>query len=357
VTTRQVAVPLVAAVLGGAITAAAMVAGGGAGGGSLVRQQGLLSAGSRADRLSANEIYDRAAPSVVYISARSVQPGNGGTAFDSSTGSEFNVSTGSGFVLDDDGHVITNAHVVSGITSVDVTFQDGPTVAARVIGKDEQTDIAVLAVDTSGLDLRPLELGDSSSVRPGDPVVVLGNPTGELASAGTGRIAAEGREVQAPGGYLIDNVFETDAVIEPATSGGPLLDAAGRVVGIASRMPGEDGATGFAVPANTARDVVGKIEESGKVVRPYIGLRGTATHGGVQVSGVYTGGPADKAGIHIGDVIESIDSRPVTTLADLFREVDRHAPGDSVELGVLRDGSRGGVKVTLLERPATAASG
>jgi S1-C subfamily serine protease len=346
----------VAAILGSAITAAVMAAGGG-GGASLARQQGLLAVGGRADRLSANQIYDRAAPSVVYISARSVQPGNGGTAFDSTTGSEFNVSTGSGFVVDDDGHVVTAAHVVSGVTSVDVTFQDGPTVSAHVLGKDEETDLAVLAVDTNGLNVQPLGLGDSSSVRPGDPVVVLGNPTGELASAGTGRISASGRAVQAPGGYLIDNVFETDAVIEPATSGGPLLDADGDVVGVASRIPGEDSGMGFAVPADTARQVVAKIEETGKVVRPYLGLRGTATGGGVQVTDVSAGGPADKAGIHVGDVIESIDGRPVSTLSALFGEVEQHAPGDAVELGVLRDGSRGDVQVTLLERPATMSSG
>jgi putative serine protease PepD len=349
-------VPIVAAVLGSAITAAVMVAGGG--GASLARQEGLLSMGGGGpERMSTNDIYERAAPSVVYISARSVQPDTGGTAFDSTTGSEFNVSTGSGFVIDEDGHVVTNAHVVSGVTAVDVTFQDGPTVAAHVLGKDEETDLAVLAVATHGLDLRPLGLGDSSSVRPGDPVVVLGNPTGELASAGTGRISAAGRAVQAPGGYLIDDVFETDAVIEPATSGGPLLDADGRVVGVASRMPGEDSGVGFAVPADTARDVVAKIEETGKVTRPYIGLRGSATGAGVQVTGVYADGPADKAGIHVGDLIESIDGRPVTSLSGVFGDVEDHAPGDTVKLGVRRDGSRGDVSVTLLERPATISSG
>jgi putative serine protease PepD len=350
-------VPIVAAVLGSAITAAAMIAGGGPGGTSLAGQQGLLPVGGRADQLSANEIYDRAAPSVVYISARSVQPGNGGTAFDSSTGAEFSLSTGSGFVVDGDGHVMTNAHVVSGVTSVDVTFQDGPTMPAHVIGKDEPTDLAVLAVDTSGLDLRPLGLGDSGSVHTGDPVVVLGNPTGVRTSAGSGRIVAEGREVEAPGGYLIDNVFETDAVIEPATSGGPLLDGNGHVVGVTSRMPGEDSGTGFAVPSDTARDVLTKIVDGGKVVRPYLGLRGTAANGGVQVSAVSTGGPADKAGVRTGDVIESVDSHPVTTLTGLFGEVERHVPGQTVELGVLRDGSRVALQVTLLERPATMSSG
>jgi S1-C subfamily serine protease len=350
-------VPLVAAVLGSAITAAAMIAGGGSGSASLASRQGLLQVGSDS-RLSSNEIYDRAAPSVVYVRARSVQPGTGGTAFDSETGSEFNLSTGSGFVIDGDGHVVTNAHVVSGVTAVQVTFQDGPTVEAHVIGKDEQTDIAVLALDPpSDLDLHPLEFGDSAAVRPGDQVVAFGNPTGMQANAGSGRIAAAGQRIEAPGGYLIDGVFVTDAVIEPASSGGPLLGADGRVVGVTFRLPGEGESSSYAVPANTARDVVGKLEEAGKVVRPYIGLRGTPVSGGVQVTHVYSGGPAEQSGIHTGDVIESIDDRPVTTLGELFGEVDDHSPGQSVELGVLRDGARGDVKVQLLERPATVPSG
>jgi S1-C subfamily serine protease len=350
-------VPLVAAVLGSAITAAAMIAGGGNGSASLASRQGLLPVGGDG-RLSSNEIYDRAAPSVVYVRARSVQPTSGGTAFDSATGSEFNLSTGSGFVIDGDGHVVTNAHVVSGVTAVQVTFQDGPTVEAHVIGKDEQTDIAVLAMDPpADVDLRPLEFGDSTAVRPGDQVVAIGNPNGMQTNAGSGRIAAAGQRVEAPGGYLIDGVFETDAVIEPASSGGPLLGADGRVVGVTFRLPGEGGRSGYAVPANTARDVVGKLEEAGKVVRPYIGLRGTPVGGGVQVTHVYADGPAAQSGIQVGDVIESIDGRPATTLGELFGEVDDHSPGQSVELGVLRDGSRGEVKVRLLERPATMQSG
>jgi putative serine protease PepD len=356
VRTRQIAVPIVAAALGSAITAAAMVAGGGGSGASLARQQGLVSAGS-GDTMSASEIYDRAGPSVVFVRARSVQPSTGGTAFDSSAGSEFNLSTGSGFVIGDNGRVLTNAHVVTGATTLEVTFPDGPTVAAHVLGKDEQTDIAVLAIDPSGLDLRPLELGDSSGVRPGEQVVAVGNPTGLQANAGTGRIAAAGREIEAPGGYLIRDVLETDAAIEPATSGGPLVGPDGRVVGIMSRLPGEDGQAGFAIPSNTARDVVDKIEEAGKVIRPYIGLRGTATSGGVQVSYIAPGGPAERAGVHVGDVVETIDGRPVNTLAGLFGEIDGHTPGQSVELGVLRDGSRGGITVELAERPATVAAG
>ena len=159
------------------------------------------------------------------------------------------------------------------------------------------------------------------------------------------------------GGYLISGVFETDAVIEPATSGGPLLDASGRVVGITSRLPGADGATGYAVPADTARDVVANIEQTGKVVRPYIGLRCTTAGNAVRVTAVHSGGPEDKDGIHVGDVIESIDGHPVASVAGLFGDVLHHAPGDAVDLGVLRDGTRGTVQVTLLERPATLSAG
>jgi S1-C subfamily serine protease len=176
-------------------------------------------------------------------------------------------------------------------------------------------------------------------------------------NAGSGRISAVDREVEAPGGYLIDHVLETDAVIEPGTSGGPLLGSDGRVLGITSRMPGEDSGTGFAVPANTVREVVSKIEDSGKVVRPYIGLRGSPSGAGIQVTAVADGGPAARAGIQTGDTIDTVDGQRVTTLSGLFGEVDRHAPGDTLELGVARNGGHGDVQVTLLERPATMAAG
>jgi S1-C subfamily serine protease len=264
------------------------------------------------------------------------------------------VSTGSGFVVDKDGRVLTNAHVINGVTALQVTFMDGRTVPAHVVGKDEQTDLAVLAVNPDGLDLHPLELGDSSSVHLGDKVVVVGNPNGIEPGAGTGRIAAADQQVEAPGGYVISGVFATDAVIAPASSGGPLMGGDGRVVGITSRM---DAANAFAVPANTARAVVGEIERRGKVIRAYIGLRGTAGAGGVQVTDVQADGPAARAGIQPGDVIESIDGKALTSYPGLLIEVDRHQVGDTVKLGVERNGSRGDVDVTLDQRPATLASG
>jgi serine protease Do len=297
------------------------------------------------EQLSSTEIYERAAPGVVAVRADTVQPG--ATAFEADAGSELNVSTGSGFVLDGDGRVVTNAHVVSGVTSVQVTFADGPTVAATVIGKDEETD---LAVPPEGLDLRPLELGDSDTVRPGDRVLAVGNPTGSGATAGSGRISGAGRRIEVTGGYVIDGLFETDAVIEPASSGGPLLGADGSVIGITARLEGD---SGFAVPANVARDVLAELEEHHKVIRPYIGIRGRATGSGVELVYVHPGGPAEQAGLHTGDVVTAIEGVEVRTLGGLLAEVERRSVGDSVELRVVRDGAPADVAVRLEERPAT----
>jgi S1-C subfamily serine protease len=289
---------------------------------------------------------------VVSISARSIQPG--ATAFQAETGGELGVSTGSGFVLDEDGRVVTNAHIVSGVTAVQVTFPDGQIASAEVIGKDEETDLAVLRVSSDGLDLRPLELGDSDSLRPGDRVVAVGNPSGLQATAGTGRISGAGRRVEVTGGYVVDGLLETDAVIEPATSGGPLMGADGRVVGITSRLV-DDGS--YAVPADVARGVLAQLEESHKVIRPWIGIRGRAARDGVEVLDAHDGGPADRASLEAGDIVESIEGVEVRTLAGLLAEVERHEVGDTVELEVVRAGSRGEIQVRLEERPATVPAG
>jgi S1-C subfamily serine protease len=343
-------VPLVAAALGSGITAAAMVTRDQSGP-AISSQQGLLAAAPGA-RLNADEIYDNVAPGVVSVSASTVA---GPSAFDAQDGGQLEVPTGgSGFVLDNEGRILTSAHVISGVTAVTVTFANTPPVSAHVIGKDEESDIAVLEVDPTGLDLRPLELGDSNQVRPGDQVMAVGNPTGLRPTAGTGRIAAAGQSVEAPGGYLIDGVFATDAVIEPASSGGPLLAADGRVVGITSRIAG---GTGFAVPSNTAREVLSQIEHGTKTIRPYIGLSGTATDSGLQVTDVFPDGPADQAGVQVDDLVESIDGHPVRSLTDLLSEVERHPPGDSVTLSVMRFGTRDDVTVRLAQRPATLAAG
>jgi len=346
----QLAVPLIAALLGGTVTAAAIRASDD-GAGAVSRQQGLVDLGA-GEALTSTEIYERAAPSVVYVRARTVQPGAG--AFRAEAGSELAISTGSGFVLDEDGRVLTSAHVVSGVTALEVSFADGATAPAQVVAKDEGTDLAVLEVATEGLDLRPLELGDSSRVVRGDQVVAIGNPTGIQVTAGTGRISGVGRRVEAPGGFLIDGVLQTDAVIEPAGSGGPLLGPDGRVVGIVSRL---GSAPPFAIPSNLVRDVLAELEEDHKVIRPYLGLDGRTVEGGVLVDRIDANSPADAAGLHVDDVIEAVDGQPVSTSVDLFAEVDEREPGETIELRVLRDGSRGDVSVRLFARPATLPLG
>ncbi len=346
----QLAVPVVAALLGGAVTAG-VIAAGGSGTGAIARQQGLVDLGE-GDAMTSTEIYDQAAPGVVHVSAHTVQPG--AAAFSSESGGELTISTGSGFVLDEDGRVLTNAHVVSGVTDVQVTFEDGLHASARVVGKDEGTDLAVLQVPTEGLDLRPLELGDSSAIVPGDQVVAVSNPTGFRAAAGTGRVSATGRRIEAPGGYLIDDVLQTDAAIEPASSGGPLLGPDGRVVGIVSRL---GSGPQFAIPSNVARDVLADLEEGHKVIRPYLGMRGRTVEGGVVLHRIDPGSPADAAGLHEGDVVETVDGRRMTASVDLLAEVEKRDPGDTMELSVLRDGAQGEVTVRLSERPATLPAG
>jgi S1-C subfamily serine protease len=372
VSSRQFAVPMVAALVGSAITAVAMTAAGDDAG-STTRQAGLLAAGSAVDeRMSAREIYEQASPAVVHVQARGVQSAVA-TPLSGGAGPAEGITTGSGFVLDEEGRVVTNAHVVSGVTDLQVTFSNLRAVSARVVGKDEETDLAVLQVSPEGLDLRPLELGDSSAVRPGDHAVAIGNPSGLGATAGTGTIAATRQSIETPNGAVLRDVFETDALIEPATSGGPLIGADGRVIGISAGTSGSDG-LGVAVPANTAKSVFAQLQERHKVIRTYIGLRGrtlTAARAstvdgeattGVLVLGVDPGGPADVAGLQGSDsggsdVIEAVDDRPVSSLAELLGEVARRQPGDSMRLTVLRDGSRGEVTVQLTERPASVPSG
>jgi S1-C subfamily serine protease len=349
-TRRQLAVPIVAALLGSAVTAVAMQAGGNRTG-TITNQQSLLAL-EPGERLSSTEIYERTAPGVVAVRANSVQPGAG--AFKADSASEFNISAGSGFVLDGDGRVVTNAHVVSGATAVQVTFPEGPTVAATVVGKDEETDLAVLTVAPEGLDLRSLELGDSEAVNPGDRVLAFGNPTGTGTTAGSGQIAAEGRRVEVPGGYVIDDLFETDAVIEPVSSGGPLVGSDGRVIGVTARLEGD---TGYAVPANVARKVLAQLEEHHKVIRPFIGVRGRAVRDGVELVHLHEDGPAARAGLQRGDVVVAIDGVDVRTVGGLLGEVAGHEVGDSVEVQFERDGAPLEVAVRLEERPATLPAG
>ena len=202
---------------------------------------------------------------------------------------------------------------------------------AKPLGKDLDTDLALLRVDPDGLDLKPLELGDSGTVQVGDPTVAIGNPFGLERTLTTGVVSALQRRLTAPSGFTIDNVIQTDAALNPGNSGGPLLDAAGRVIGINSQIAtgGGDSAggsigIGFAVPVNTAKDVISQLEEAGHVERAYLGIQGSTGDGGVHVERVEPGSPAAAAGLHDADLLSSLDGRSVRTMADVSAILERH---------------------------------
>jgi S1-C subfamily serine protease len=327
--------------------------------------------------ISVREIYRRDAPGVVFVRARSVQAQP--SPFDFSSRAE-NVATGSGFAIDAAGRLLTNAHVVAGATDIKVTFSDRKTVSARVVGKDEDTDLAVLEVDPAGLDLQPLELGDSRTVEVGDPTVAIGNPFGLDRTLTTGVISAKQRRITAPSGFSIDNVLQTDAAINPGNSGGPLIDAAGRVIGVNSQIATAGGSggsvgIGFAVPIDTAKAIIPDLERHHMVSHAYLGIRGQDVtdplvslddgggRSGVKVQSVDPSGPAARAGIvgadavATGDVITTVDGQTVRTMADVDDILGRHRPGDGIPIALIRDGRRMTVQVQLTERPASVPLG
>ncbi len=331
--------------------------------------------------LTAREIYKRDAPGVVNVRAQIVQQVN--SPFDPFGQGQQGVATGSGFVLDKSGHILTNAHVIEGASRVSVQFEDNKTVEAKVEGKDTSTDIALLKVDKKGLDLKPLELGNSKSVQVGDPTIAIGNPFGLDRTLTTGVVSALQRKISAPNGYSISNVIQTDAAINPGNSGGPLIDATGRVIGINSQIAtggsgGGNVGIGFAVPINTAKQIVPQLKDSGSVKRAYLGITGQtidrsldrlnlSTTSGVLVQTVQAGSPAAKAGLRGGDasatldgselrlggdVIKKIDGKNVRTMDQVVSTVGSKKPGETVTIEYLRGGKTKTAQVKLAQRPS-----
>ena len=297
-------------------------------------------AGGAAARTDAGRVYAAVADGVV-----AVQVGGG---------------SGTGFVIDERGTIVTNAHVVGESSQASVRFGDsGTTVDAEVLGSDPSTDLAVLHVDPSRVGtLRPLEFADSDQVRVGDEVVAIGHPFGLDRTATAGIVSGLGREIQSPNGFSIDEVIQTDAAINPGNSGGPLVDGRGRVVGVNSQIAtagagGGNVGVGFAVPANTARDVVPKLSSGQTIERPYLGVSTAAGAAGVEVQEVTPSGPAQRAGLRAGDVVLSVDGQTVSEPDDITDALDSSEPGDSVTVEVERDGDRREFDITLGTRPAT----
>jgi len=368
---RPVAIALASALVGGAAGGAIVAAVDDEGGGATrtVVQQAPLSAprNDGGGALTPADIYKRDAPGVVYIQAEVVQRTE--SPFFLFPQEQRGEATGTGFVIDDDGTIVTNAHVVAGARRVSVRFADQKVVPARVRGRDASTDLAVLKVDPDGLSLRPLELGTSRDVQVGDPTVAIGNPFGLDLTLTTGVVSAKQRRIEAPNGFQIDDVLQTDAAINPGNSGGPLIDAAGRVIGINSAIRtggnGSEGniGIGFAIPIDTAKRIVPQLLERGKVERAYLGVT-TATvdptmnlevDRGAFVQDVAPGSPAEKADLRPGDIIVGIADRKVEGNEDVTASVEERKPGDEVDVKVVRAGDEKTLKVRLGKRPDNPA--
>ena len=300
------------------------------------------------------DLYQRARPGVVDIQARGVrasplQGGGRGTA------------TGSGFVIDDDGNILTNHHVIEGARSVQVRFegQRSP-VDADVIGDDPSTDLALLRVEPKDVKsgLHPLPLGSSNDLRVGEPALALGSPFGLAGTVTTGIVSALDRDIPAPNNFTIDGVVQTDAAINPGNSGGPLLDGSGEVIGVNAQIATDgsraNSGVGFAIPIDVAKEILPALEKDGKIERPWLGVSsGPRPSGGAGavVARVVPASPAARAGLRPDDVIVGVDSKKVIEPQDIADTIEDMKPGDSVELTFRRDGDERTQTVKLGTRP------
>ncbi len=293
-----------------------------------------------------SELYKRVSPGVVFIQA-------GQNA------------TGSGFVIDNEGHIVTNDHVVEEASSFQVVIGGDPQpIPAKLMGKDPSSDLAVLKVDPGDVKggLTPLELGDSTKLEPGDQAIAIGSPFGLEGTVTTGIISSLGRTIDSPNGYPIADAVQTDAAINPGNSGGPLLDGNGRVIGVNSQIRSGSGANsgvGFAVPVSTVKFVVPLIKNGGKVERAYLGVRnGTPPdRSGAIVDSVVPNGPAALGGLRPGDKITSIDGNAVKSSEDVSSAVTARKPGEQAKVEIERSGQRRTLTVQLGTRPERPPGG
>ena len=331
------------------------------------------------------DIYRAEGRAVVFVQARGVS-GSSPSPFGLPDGE--GVATGSGFVVDDDGTILTNAHVVEGSDEVTVSFEDdnGNPVDAEVKGRDPDTDLAVLKIDPDELDgVVPIPLGDSSDAQVGDPVIAIGNPFGFTRTVTTGIVSAVQRRIDAPNDFSIGDVIQTDASINPGNSGGPLLDAQGRAIGINAQIAtgGSEGSVGigFAIPVNTARELLPQLKEGGEIQRGYLGVTAADVNGqvaeeldlpveqGALIQELERGGPADRAGLRAGsrptsggladggDLIVAVDGTKIESSTDLVAAIEQLRPGDSVDVEYYRGDDKRTATVKLGERPERADTG
>lgn len=288
--------------------------------------------------------------------------------------------TGSGSVLDKKGHILTNYHVVENARKLEVTLFDGSKWEAKLIGADPNNDLAVIKIKAPEEKLKPIPLGDSSTLKVGQKAIAIGNPFGLERTLTVGIISSIGRTLRAVNGRLMRGIIQTDAAVNPGNSGGPLLDSSGKMIGITTAIFSPVGANigiGFAIPVNTAKKIVPQLIDKGRVSRPWLGITGQDINAdmanllklpsaGILVAKVEKGSPADKAGIRGGrdtlmignlriiiggDLIVAVNGRAIKNMDQVVEEIESMSIGQSVELSIIRDKKQRVVKVTLAEMP------
>ncbi|HWN73137.1 MAG TPA: trypsin-like peptidase domain-containing protein [Solirubrobacterales bacterium] len=332
-----------------------------------------------------NQIYKADGQGVVFIESQlEPQESEFANPFGEPESEGGGTATGSGFVIDGEGHILTNNHVVEGAEKVTVKIGESETGhPAEVVGTDPGTDLALLKIDAPAKKLQPLTLGHSSAVEVGDPVVAIGNPFALERTVTSGIVSALQRQIQAPNGFSINHVIQTDAAINPGNSGGPLINAEGEVIGINSQIATGGGGNGnvgigFAIPIDTVRAEIEQLKTKGEVEHAFLGIAGGTINPelakalnlpveeGVIVQTVVKDGPADKAGIEAGettatingeevrlggDIITEANGEKLKSMDELIEVIQESKPGDSLELKILRDGHEKTADVTLGTQP------
>jgi S1-C subfamily serine protease len=323
------------------------------------------------------DIYQRYGPSVVNITTTTL-------TYDFFFRPVPESGTGSGAIIDTDGHIVTNHHVIAEAQRLEVTLWDKSKYKGRIVGDDPNHDLAVIQIDAPKETLKPIPIGTSKALLVGQKVLAIGNPYGLERTLTTGIISSLGRSIQTQNGRVVDNVIQTDAAINPGNSGGPLLNTAGEIIGINTAIISESGSSagiGFAIPADTVREISGDLIKLGYVPHPYLGeyrpisisdypfiaraLRLNTDHG-VLVTRILPGSPAARAGIRDandevivgnfrvptgGDVILGVDGQDIASDNELHDIIEKHKPGDRVTINVLRDGRKIDIPVVLAEAP------
>jgi putative serine protease PepD len=340
---------------------------------TVVRQVPVQNGSPTADSngLTPGDIYRQTYQGVVEITVSSPQQ--------TPMGNQESQAQGSGFVIDSDGHIVTNEHVVDNADSVSVRFWNGNTYKATVIGSDPSTDLAVIKVDAPQSVLHPLTLADSSNVKVGDAVVAIGSPFGLEETLTGGIVSAVHRQMQAPNDFTINDSIQTDAAINHGNSGGPLLDSSAQVIGVNAQIAGQTGANvgiGFAIPSDTVKSIADTLISSGKVEHAYLGVSvqeipstvadQLGAVAGVEITDVRSNTPAKDAGLlgstgkktidgqqypTGGDIITAIDGQDMTSSEAVQQAIDSHHPGDKISIAYWRKGESHTANVTLATRP------